>query len=229
MSELYSCKFYEKNDEETIKKYINENKDVLLIPDQGGMLPIYVYCWSKCEKSIEIINLLINNDPNNLLIPDNCGYLPIHYYCLCDCKKLIEIINLLINNNPNNLLIPDKRGYLPIHWYCISICEKSKEIINLLINNNPNNLLIPNNNGNLPIYIYCSWNTCKKSIEIIDYLLYIYDINKIDDIINYPTYVGYYLYKIYNWRYYNKELFLHMLISKLQRLIKVYLIKRKLC
>ena len=189
MSKLYECEFYEKNDKKIIIKYINKNKNKILIPDQFGSLPIHYYCMSDCEKSIEIINSLIKYDKNNLLIPDNGGYLPIHLYCWC-------------------------RG------------EKSKEIINLLINYDKKNLLIPDNGGYLPILLYCR-NVCKKSIEIIDYLLYNYDINNIDYILN-SSYVGYYLYKVYNWVHYKKELFLYMLITKLQRLIKIYLIKRKL-
>ena len=154
MNELYKCEFYEKNDDSTIIKYINENKKKVLISNKCNRLPIHLYCWSDCEKSIKIINILINNNPNNLSIHDINGYLPIHFYC---------------------------------------------------------------------------WSGCKKSIEIIDYLLYNYDINKIIRINNCPTYVGYYLYKIYNWRYYDKKLFLYMIITKLQKLIKVYLIKKKLC
>ena len=188
MNKLYSYGFYENNDKKTIINYINKNKDIIFIPNSWGVLPIHIYCWCKCEKSKEIINLLINYEKKNLLIRDKWGKIPIHYYC----------------------------------W---GGSEKSKKIINLLINNNPNNLLILNNDDKIPIELYCL-NNCKKTIDIIDYLLYNYDINNIDYIQNCPTYVGYYLYKIYKWKFYNKKLFLYMLITKLQKLIKVYLIKK---
>ena len=185
MSELYNKGFYDNNNEETIIKYINDNKDMVLIPREYNNLLIHLYCWGEYKKSK-------------------------------------EIINLLINNNPNILLISNQIGFLPIHCYCYSECEKSKEIINHLINYDINNLLIPNNLGNLPIHEYCGCKY-KKSIEIIDYLLYNYDINNIRYIHKCPPYVEYYLYKIYNWKFYDKKLFLYMMITKLQKLIKIVL------
>ena len=103
-----------------------------------------------------------------------------------------------------------------------------EKIIIEYINENKDTLLNPDGLRRLPIHLYCRCD-CKKSIEIITYLLYNYDINNITKIYNCPPYVGYYLYKIYNWNFYDKQLFLYMMITKLQRLIKVYLVKRKLC
>jgi len=144
-------------DDKLIELLISAYPDALKIPENMGLLPIHMCCYSRRSDADTIVDIVLSSYLPSVNIENGDGLLPAH---IAAEHSTLAAFQRVIGVFPDALTVVSNNCGTPLHQ---AVSGNNEQIVKYICENFPDITKLKNNAGYLPFHLACS----KENVNIV--------------------------------------------------------------